>query len=37
MLSLNLIKFESQILVGFLDSIKLGIGFLIAFGDFDLR
>ena len=28
---------ESQIGVGFLDSVKLEIGFLIAFGDFDLR
>ena len=34
---LDLIKSESQIGVGFLDSLKLGIGFLIVFGDYNLR
>ena len=34
-LSLNLMKLESRVEVGFLDSVELGVGALIAFGDFD--
>ena len=34
---LDLIKLELQLGVGFLDSMELEIGVLIAFGDFDLR
>ena len=34
---LDLIKSESGIGVGFLNSVKLGIEFLITYGDFNLR